>query len=151
MPRITSEVHVAAPPERVMAVARAVERFPEFIPDVQRIVVEERSPDGDRVVVSWEAAIPEFKVTVRWTEEDRWDAAQRRCDFRQVRGDFAQYGGYWAFHPADGGTRFESVVDYEIEIPLIGPLIRGIIARKMRENVARLLDALKARAESDAA
>ncbi|MBI3911722.1 MAG: SRPBCC family protein [Armatimonadetes bacterium] len=147
MPRITTAIHVDAPPDRVYAVAREAERFPEFMPDVKSTRVEERSPDGRRLVVAWEALIPEFKVTIKWVEEDHWDPQARRCDFRLVRGDFKAYSGAWQFFPEDGGTRFESVLDYEIEIPLIGPLIRGLIARKMRENVEKLLRALKNRAE----
>ena len=31
--------------------------------------------DGRRTVVEWVGLIPEFKTTVKWVEEDRWDDA----------------------------------------------------------------------------
>jgi len=115
---------------------------------VKSITVVDRSPDGSRQVVDWVTWMPEFRLTVKWTEEDRWDDAARTCDFTFVKGDFSEYGGTWRFLASDNGTVFESVVRYEIEIPLVGPLIKGVIKRKMYENVERLQQALKRRVEA---
>ena len=89
----------------------------------------------------------EFKTTIKWVEEDLWDDDAHTCDFRLVRGDFKNYGGRWEFAATPDGTRFTSVVDYEYDIPLIGPLIKGLIRKKMGENVDRLQVALKERIE----
>ena len=148
MPRITNELVINADPDTVYRVGRDVERFPEFMPDVKSVTVKERSEDGRRLVVEWVGYMPEFKLTVRWTEEDIWDDAARTCTFSFVSGDFKEYGGEWRFEPAEGGTRFVSVVDYEIEIPLVGPLIKSVIKRKMSENVDKLQLALKRHIES---
>jgi coenzyme Q-binding protein COQ10 len=151
MPTIHNEIVIAAPPDAVFTVARDVERFPDFMPEVQRVTILEADPDGRRQVVEWVGVIPAFKLTVKWTEEDTWDAAARTCTFRQVRGDFNEYGGQWRFLPAgepEGvATRFESEVTYVLEIPTIGPLIRGVVRKIMADNVARLQAALKRRCE----
>lgn len=147
MPEIVNRTEIAAPPAEVYAVAREIERFPDFMPEVKSVTITERSEDGSRLVVEWVALMPEFKLTVKWAEEDLWDDAARTCTFRQVRGDFKEYHGTWRFQEAPGGTLFESVVYYEIEIPLVGPLIYGVIRKKMHENVQRLQDALKRRIE----
>ena len=44
--------------------------------------------------------MPEFRLTVKWTEEDLWDDAARTCEFRLVKGDFTAYGGVWRFLPS---------------------------------------------------
>jgi ribosome-associated toxin RatA of RatAB toxin-antitoxin module len=147
MPRVENEIVIDADVETVYRTAKDVERFPEFMPDVKSLRVLERSEDGRRTVVEWVGLIPEFKLTVKWVEEDAWDDAAHTCDFQFVRGDFKSYGGRWQFLPAPGGTRFLSVVDYEYDIPLIGPLIKAVILKKMRENVDRLQTALKQRIE----
>jgi ribosome-associated toxin RatA of RatAB toxin-antitoxin module len=147
LPTVTNTLHIAAPPDRVYAIARDVERFPEFMPDVQRITVLEADPDGKRQVVEWVGLIPAFRLTVRWTEEDLWDDRERTCRFRQVKGDFSEYSGAWRFEEDAGGTRFESEVHYELEIPTIGPLIRGVVRKIMTENVDRLQAAIQRRAE----
>ncbi|MFN3649601.1 MAG: type II toxin-antitoxin system RatA family toxin [Armatimonadota bacterium] len=150
MPTIRNVISIAAPPDAVYAIARDVERFPDFMPDVQRITVLERSDDGTRQVVEWVGTVPSFRLTVKWTEEDLWDDAERTCRFRQVRGDFSAYEGEWLFEPEEGGTRFTSEVRYEMEIPTIGPLIKGVVRKIMSDNVDRLQAALKRRAEAAA-
>jgi ribosome-associated toxin RatA of RatAB toxin-antitoxin module len=147
MPTVSNTVRIAAPPDRVYAIARDVERFPDFMPEVQRITVLEASEDGTRQVVQWVGLIPAFRLTVKWTEEDLWDDAARTCRFRQVEGDFSEYHGTWRFEAEEGGTRFDSEVHYELEIPTIGPLIRGVVRKIMTDNVDRLQAALKKRAE----
>src|SRR5690242_21933634 len=111
MPTVENEVLIQADVERVYAIARDVEAFPEFMPDVKSVRVLERSEDGRRTVVEWVGLIPEFKLSVKWVEEDRWDDAAHTCDFQLVSGDFKSYGGRWRFEPAPGGTRFLSVLN----------------------------------------
>ena len=147
MPPIHNSVWLQAPVEEVFRVAMDVERFPEFMPDVKSIRVLERSDDGLLTVVEWVGDLPEFKTTVKWVEEDLWDPADHTCRFTLVRGDFKTYGGLWRFTLENAGTRFDSEVEYEYDIPLIGPLIKGLIRKKMQENVDRLQAAMKARME----
>lgn len=148
MPEIVNRIEIQADADVVYRAARDVERFPEFMPDVKSVAVVERSPDGSRLVAEWVTWMPEFRLTVKWTEEDHWDDAARTCEFTLVKGDFKEYGGTWRFIPVAAGTVFESVVHYVIEIPLVGPLIHGVIKKKMYENVERLQQALKRRVES---
>ena len=147
MPRVTNEILIAADVEAVYRTAKQVEQFPEFMPDVKSIRVLERSEDGRRTVVEWAGLIPEFKATIKWVEEDHWDDDAHTCDFTLVRGDFKSYGGQWRFEAMPEGTRFVSILDYEYDIPLIGPLIKALILKKMRENMDRLQAAMKARIE----
>lgn len=147
MPVVENTLYIDAPPEAVYAIARDVERFPDFMPDVQRITVLEASEDGGRQVVEWVGLIPAFRLTVKWTEEDLWDDVERTCRFQQVKGDFNEYSGSWHFVAEGTGTRFNSNVLYELEIPTIGPLIRGVVRKIMTDNVARLQAAIKKRAE----
>jgi ribosome-associated toxin RatA of RatAB toxin-antitoxin module len=148
MPTLQNSIEIAAPPDRVYAIARDVERFPDFMPDVQRITVLEASEDGRRQVVEWVGLIPTVRLTVKWTEEDHWDDGERTCRFIQVKGDFTEYAGEWRFDPEGDGTRFTSEVRYELEIPTVGPLIRGLVRKIMTDNVARLQAAIKQRAEA---
>jgi ribosome-associated toxin RatA of RatAB toxin-antitoxin module len=147
LPAIQSSVRIDAGPDTVYAIARDVERFPDFMPEVQRITVLETSDDGSRQVVEWVGLIPAFRMTIKWVEEDLWDDAERTCRFRQVKGDFTEYGGLWRFLPEGEATRFESELCYEIEIPTIGPLIKGVVRKIMTDNMERLLAAIKRRSE----
>lgn len=148
MPHIENQAIIAASLETVYAFAKDVELFPQFMPDVESVTVVERSEDGSRSVVDWVAVASDFKLKVRWTEEDLWDDAAHTCRFQQLKGDYTAYGGLWTFtEEGPAVTRFQSEIDYELDIPLIGPLLKAVVARLMRDNTQKILDAIKVRAE----
>jgi len=147
MPRIELELDVQAPARTVYEVARKVEDFPSFMEDLQSLTVLERSDDGNRTITEWVGLIREFRMSVKWVQEDRWDPEHLRDDFRLIKGDLDKMEGYWQFVDADRGSRFISVLDYEYNVPLIGPMIKALIKKKMTENLHAQMQAIKDRAE----
>ena len=130
MPRIESHIVINAPREKVIAVARDNEKFPEFMTDVHSLKVTEQSEDGQRIVSDWVGIVPKFNVKVRWAEEDVWDLAAGTCTFRQLSGDYDQFEGVWTFTAeGDKTTRFDSWLEYRLEIPLVGGIIKTIIQK----------------------
>lgn len=145
MPTVETSVWVNAPLERVYAIAKDNESFPEFMKDVKSIVIVER--EGGRIVSDWVGIIPQFMLKVRWTQEDLWDDAAHTCDFRQVKGDYDRLDGAWSFKEENGGTRFDSVVNYEYNVPTLGALIKRVIHGIVVKNMDNVLGAIKSRAE----
>lgn len=150
MPIITSSIEINGPIDEVYRLAKDVESFPQFMPDLKSVKVLERSSDGTRTVTEWVGIVKEFRTTIKWTEEDVWDDAARTCVFSLVKGDYSKYSGVWKFADLGGRTRFDSEIEVEYDVPLVGPLIKGIIAKKMKENVDNMLAAIKAKVESKA-
>ncbi|MCC6444773.1 MAG: SRPBCC family protein [Armatimonadetes bacterium] len=148
MPEITSSAHIASDVESVYRLARDIERFSDYMPDVKSIDILERSEDSSRVVAAWVGLVQEFKLTVKWVEEDIWNDAERTCRFRLVKGDFKVYEGSWRFTEEDGGSRFTSTLTYEYDLPLIGPIIKNLIKKKMQENSDKIVEAIRRKAES---
>ena len=148
MPTIESSRVVAADVATVYALAQKVEDFPAFMPDVRSIKVLERSDDGRRTVTEWVGVVEQFNQTIRWVEEDLWDDEAHTCVFHQLEGDYHAYSGEWRFVAIPEGARFESTLHFEYNIPLIGPLIQGLIARLMRANLDNTLRAIGERAEA---
>lgn len=145
MPVVTAEVNVAAPAERVYELAKGVERFPEFMSDVESVEVLSR--EGNTSVTRWVGKIKEFNRTIQWTERDRWFDDEMRCEFEQTKGDFGLYRGIWEFRRDEGGTFVSLHLEYDYHVPLIGSLLKAIIFNKMKQNCQSMLDALKAEAE----
>ena len=149
MPHIENSVLVNAPLQAVFNAARDQETFPQFMPDVESVAITERSADGLRSVSEWVAVASDFKLKVRWAEEDLWDEAAHELRFKQIKGDYTAYGGVWRFtEETPGTTLFHSTIDYELEIPLIGALLKAVVARLMQGNTQKILEAIKNRAES---
>jgi ribosome-associated toxin RatA of RatAB toxin-antitoxin module len=145
MPIVETSVWINAPRDHVYAVAKDVESFPEFMADVKSINVLER--EGSRIVSEWVGIVPQFMLKVRWTQEDNWNDAEYRDDFKQVKGDYDKLEGYWTFTEENGGTRFDSWVDYEYKVPTLGALISKVIHGIVVKNLENVQIAIKARAE----
>ena len=148
MPRIEQSIQIQAPIARVYEIARDVEAFPSFMADLRSLKVLERSENNARTTTEWVGYIPAVKLPMRWTQEDVWNDADYRDDFTMLKGDLKRMAGYWQFTPEGAAqTRFDSVVDYDIDIPMIGPMIKSLVKKLMTDNLQATLDAIKARAE----
>lgn len=148
MPQVELESIVQAPLETVYAVARDVEAFPDFMPDVKSVRILEKSDDGSRTLTEWVAYASQLKLQVKWTEEDLWDDAARTCRFRQVKGDYDQMEGLWEFLPHPEGTLFRSTLNYELRVPLLGAIVQKVVQHLVTQNLKGILDGVKARAEA---
>ena len=147
MARVEASTVIRAPLEAVYRLAKRVEEFPQFMPDLERVTVLERR-DGVPTVTEWVGVVEGRRI--RWVEEDVWDDGRHSCRFRQRDGDFERYEGTWAFTPDAGGTRTSIVVEFEFGIPLIGSLLSTVLRVKMRENLDRMLEALRRQLEPKA-
>ena len=148
MPMVSSRVAVAAPLEQVYALAKDIERFPEFMADVEEVAVLQQTPDGKQLS-RWVGVVKEFGRKIVWEEEDDWDDEAHVCAFRQTEGDFSLYQGVWRFWADGEGTEITLQLEYEYDVPLIGDLIKGLLKRKMQQNADNMLAALKEEAEKE--
>lgn len=146
MPTVPTSVIVHAPLDVIYAVAKDNRSFPLFMPDVKSLTVVEE--DGPRVVSDWIGVISAFNVKVRWKQEDVWDDATHTCKFKQLEGDYDLMEGTWTFTEiGDGVTRFDSNLEYEYDVPLLGPVVRKVVHSLVIKNMDSVLAALKQRAE----
>ncbi len=144
MARVEGSRLIRAPLEAVYDLAKRVEEFPRFMPDLERVTVLERRA-GVPSVTEWVGIVEGRRI--RWVEEDAWDDDRHICHFRQREGDFERYEGTWAFAAEDGATRTTIAVDFEFDIPLIGGLLSQLLRMKMKENLDKMLAALQTQLE----
>ncbi|NCO32599.1 MAG: hypothetical protein AUJ92_06115 [Armatimonadetes bacterium CG2_30_59_28] len=148
MPTVLSEITIDSPPDAVYALAKDVEKFPDFMPDIESVKIVKDDGRG-RTVSEWVGKIRQFNRTLKWTEEDFWNDTERVCEFKQTKGDFTEYGGVWRFSPSKepNATEIELQVDYVFDIPLIGNLIKAVLQKLVQQNADSILQALKKHAE----
>lgn len=146
---ITSEVEVKVNPESAFSLAREVEKYPDFMPDVKEVKVLERRDDG-YARVSWvgHAKVASIDKLIKWTEEEWWDSENLSSKFELVEGDYKHYRGDWAFEKTNGGTKIRLTVDFDLGLPLVGPMIGKLLDKIMQSNIDGMLEAIKKRAES---
>lgn len=146
MPLVECSIDVAAPAAAVYELAKEQERFPEFMPDVETVVVLERH--ADRVVTRWKTLVED--APIEWTENDRFDDAALRIDYALIEGDLDTFEGAWTFEQRSGVTHVVLTVEYDFGVPTLAELIGPTLEKKVRENSEMMLAALKSEAESQA-
>ena len=113
--------------------------------DVESLEIVERG--GRRIVSDWVGVVPTFGLRIRWRQEDVWDDQARTCDFKQLEGDYDVLEGRWTFTEQDGGTRFDSTLNYEYSVPGLGALVKKVIHNIVVKNMEGVLGSIKQRAE----
>ena len=144
MPFVEATIVVDAPAREVYELAKDQERFPEFMPDVELVTVLENH--GARVISRWKTLVEE--APIEWIEEDIFDDAALRVDYRLLEGDLDTFEGAWTFDERDGLTYVTLTVEYDFGVPTLAELIGPTLDRKVRENSDMMLAALKREAES---
>ena len=144
MPYVECSIDVEAPAATVYELAKEQERFPEFMPDVETVVVLERH--ADHVVTRWKTLVED--APIEWTEEDRFDDAALRIDYALIEGDLDTFEGAWTFAQDGATTHVVLSVEYDFGVPTLAELIGPTLEKKVRENSEMMLAALKSEAES---
>jgi ribosome-associated toxin RatA of RatAB toxin-antitoxin module len=144
MPFVEMTVTVEADARKVYELAKDQERFPEFMPDVEKVEVLQR--DGNRMLTRWKTLVED--APIEWTEEDVFDDDALRVDYRLLEGDLDRFEGSWTFVNGEPGRTVVTLgVDFDFGVPTLAELIGPTLERKVRENSEMMLAALKREAE----
>ncbi|MBI4127627.1 MAG: SRPBCC family protein [Parcubacteria group bacterium] len=136
-----TEARVVIPrsPQEVYTKAQDIEALAKAMPDVKSIKFLVKEPN--HTVVEWVGVT--HGRTIRWTEIDLWNPKTLTCVFHQTEGAFDHYEGSWTFRETpQGGTEFIHHLEWELSIPLLGPLLKGVIKRAVQENSDAIAKAL---------
>lgn len=143
MPNTTYEIAMSRRLNRPAFIAYKVvediERFPEFMPNVNALTLLET--EGNRKVAAWDITIDDAPLS--WIEEGIYDKQNLIVHFRSLEGVFDRFDGYWqVIHDGEGSqVTFELV--YEIGLPEIEDIVGPILRERMVENAESMLEAIE--------
>ncbi|MBS2033660.1 aromatase/cyclase [bacterium] len=143
MAYVERSILIEGPIERVYELAKDMEAYPEFMPDVESVKVIEREPH--RTVTEWETSVD--GTPILWTEEDRFDDENFVIDYQLIEGDLDKFEGQWRFVRCGSGTQVTLTVDYDFGIPELTNLIGPTLEQKVGENSEMMLEGMKRRIE----
>jgi ribosome-associated toxin RatA of RatAB toxin-antitoxin module len=138
-------LHMAAPPERIFALAADVERWPQLLPHY-RYVRRLPTPDGQR---EFAMGARRGRIPVRWRATQRPDPQRNVIEFRHTGGVTRGMQVAWRLVPTDGGTDVSIEHTLELRWPLIGafaasrvigPQFIDPIARRTLRRIKRLAE-----------
>jgi ribosome-associated toxin RatA of RatAB toxin-antitoxin module len=107
-------VEIAAPPQRVYALAAATERWPEFLPHYRYVrVLEDRGATRVVAMGAWQDVFP-----IRWVAVQTNDEHTPHIAFRHVRGWTRGMDVEWIFEKHEGRTRVTIEHRLQFRFPL---------------------------------
>ena len=134
---------IAAPPERVWAIAADFVTYPEWAKDVKDVIVRTLDGEGRPIEVEYRASA--LGRSTHYTLSYDYSSAPGVLTWTLVRGDImSTIDGAYHFQPTtDGGTE----VRYDLTIELVVPL-PGFVKRRAEVGILNTVRELKARAEA---
>ena len=140
----TDTITIAAPPEKVWAIAADVERYPDWAKDVKDVVVRSRDEEGRPAEVEYRASA--LGRSTHYTLGYDYSQAPSVLAWKMVRGDIQRSieGAYHFRATPQGGTE----VRYDLTIELAAPL-PGFVKRRAEVRILNTLRELKSRAETE--
>jgi coenzyme Q-binding protein COQ10 len=141
---VERDILIEGPIEAVYALARDMEGYPAFMPDVESVKVISKS--GPETVTEWETSVD--GTPILWTEKDFFDDENYTITYQLIEGDLDKFEGMWKFESTPKGTRVTLTVDYDFGIPELTNLIGPTLAQKVGENSQMMLEGMKRRIES---
>jgi ribosome-associated toxin RatA of RatAB toxin-antitoxin module len=143
MPYLESEVFIKGDPKEIYNLAVDMEKFPEYMEDVEEVNILERNGNG--TITEWVTNIDGTPII--WTEEDKFDSENLTITYKMIEGDLDKFEGEWKFKVQDDVCNVTLSVDYDFGMPSLTELIGATLESKLRENCQMMLQGMKQKVE----
>lgn len=144
MPFVEASIVVKGDKKAVYELAKNMEQFPQFMPDVERVEVVQRAEKS--TVTEWAANID--GAPINWRERDEFDDDEPSIKYKLIEGDLDKFEGVWTFSEVPEGTCVGLTVEYDLGISEFEELIGPILREKVLGNAQKMLEAIKEKIES---
>ena len=146
MPRFETTRPVRHSPQVMFDLVGDIERYPEFVPMCEALVIRRRSANEDGIVTLLADMSIGYKV-IRETFTTRVELDRTASQIRvtYVDGPFKHLENRWTFLPAGGGCDVKFFIDYEFKSRTFQMLAGAVfekVFRKMAEAFEARADAL---------
>ena len=143
MPYVETSIIIKSQPEQVYLIASDMEKYPEYMRDVEGVTVLERK--DKETTTDWETDVD--GTPLYWREIDYFDRENLIITYRLIEGDLDKFEGQWKFTSVPEGTQVILTVDFDFGIPALQDLIGPTLEAKVKENSMMMLEGIKSKAE----
>ncbi|MCB8838536.1 type II toxin-antitoxin system RatA family toxin [Aurantimonas sp. VKM B-3413] len=124
MPKFETTRRVRHTPQQMYALVADIEKYPEFLPLCQRLVIRsEREKDGKRLLIA-DMTVAYKMVRETFTSQVLLKPDENRIDVSYVNGPFRFLDNRWTFEPAgEGMCDVKFFIEYEFKSRTLGLLM----------------------------
>lgn len=133
MPQFETHRPVPHTPDQMFDLVSDVERYPEFLPLCEALVVKNRKErDGKELLIA-DMTVGYKAIRETFTTQVLLNRAERVIDVKYIDGPFRYLDNRWRFVEADGGgCTVDFFIDYEFKSRILGALMGAMFNRAFR-------------------
>ena len=145
MPHFETQRHVAHSAAEMFALGADVERYPEFVPLCERLVIRARQHEGDREILVADMTVGYKAIRETFTTRVALDRPALTIAAQYLEGPFRHLDNRWTFRPE--GPRACSV-EFSISYEFRSRMLALIMGAAFDTMFRRFADAFQARADA---
>ncbi|MHC5306880.1 type II toxin-antitoxin system RatA family toxin [Bartonella sp. LJL80] len=145
MPTFTTHRPVKHTPTEMFDLVSNVERYPEFLPMCEALIVRSRKDRDNKTLLVADMTVGYKMIRETFTTQVFLNPAEHVIDVKYIDGPFRYLENRWMFHPVDGDEScdIEFFIDYEFKSRMLGMLMGSmfdIAFRKFSEAFEKRAD-----------
>lgn len=150
--RATAAIFIDAPPDKVAAAMTDFAHYPEFMPQVEKAEVLDRTATSALVAYTLKFEVGIFSKRIRYRTRYEFPSPHE-ASYRLVEGDFARNEGGWSLRPVGDGNQTILFYSNFTDLSRLGPVVGALLKQPSMEmaiatsGVAVLVKTVKKRAE----
>ena len=110
-----------------------VERYPEFLPLCNGLVVRSRKERDGKVLLVADMTVGYKAIRETFSTQVLLNRAERVIDVKYIDGPFKYLDNRWRFEPTEsGGCSVDFFIDYEFKSRILGALMGSMFDRAFR-------------------
>lgn len=132
MPKFEATRRVTHTPDEMFALVADVEKYPEFLPLCEALVVRSRKERDGRVMLVADMSIGYKAIRETFTTQVFLKPDEKTIDVKYIDGPFKYLTNIWRFEPAEGGCDVRFFIDYEFKSRILGAVMGTMFDRGFR-------------------
>jgi coenzyme Q-binding protein COQ10 len=133
MPTFETRRRVPFTPQQMYALVADVERYPEFLPLCEALVVKSRAPHGLGELLSATMRVGYGAFNEQFLTRVTLDPVTPRVLAEHVEGPFRHLVNRWQFHTIPGGTDVDFHISYELKSMLLAMVVGAMFDHAFRK------------------
>jgi coenzyme Q-binding protein COQ10 len=137
MPKFETERRVAHSADDMFALIADVERYPEFVPLCQRLIIKARNVEGGRDILVADMTVAYKIIRETFTTRVTLDRAARTVDAQYLNGPFKHLDSRWSFTPeGEGACIVRFTIDYAFKSRALAAVMGAVFDTAFRKFAA---------------
>lgn len=132
MPTFQTRRRVAFSPQQMFDLVADVEKYPQFLPMCESLVVRSRAQQDDKTVLIANMGVGYKAIREHFTSRVTLHPGAPRVLVEYLDGPFRHLENRWGFIPTPQGCEVDFYIDYDFRSPMLGILMGALFDKAFR-------------------